>query len=55
MSIRGLAGKLLRETKVCIGIEIGRGQLLDLPVNKVVCVDSNYSEHIKKNGQCDIC
>lgn len=27
-----------------------QGALLDLPVNKVVCVGSNYSEHIKEMG-----
>lgn len=27
-----------------------QGSLLDFPVNKVVCVGSNYADHIKEMG-----
>ncbi|VFS63016.1 Uncharacterised protein [Raoultella planticola] len=30
-----------------------QGALLDYPVSKVVCVGSNYANHIKEMGQCN--
>ncbi|EYH78645.1 hypothetical protein SEEH4403_18254 [Salmonella enterica subsp. enterica serovar Heidelberg str. N4403] len=30
-----------------------QGALLDYPVSKVVCVGSNYANHIKGDGQRD--